>query len=148
MGRISRPTPVMTTRLDSLILNPTWNVPHKIMVEDILPITKRDHTYLTRHHIDILESWQSEQTLDPEKIDWKSVNPKTFPTECGNSPAIRMRWGFTNSTRRTSGRSICMTLRVNICSTTQPEPLAQVASGLNMPINSQRLCWKRKVLTT
>src|SRR5690606_36738158 len=25
VGRISRPTPVMTTRLDSLILNPTWN---------------------------------------------------------------------------------------------------------------------------
>ncbi|MCG6402861.1 L,D-transpeptidase family protein [Vibrio fluvialis] len=92
VGRISRPTPVMTTRLDSLILNPTWNVPHKIMVEDILPITKRDHTYLTRHHIDILESWQSEQTLDPEKIDWKSVNPKTFPyrmrQQSGNQNAL------------------------------------------------------------
>jgi murein L,D-transpeptidase YcbB/YkuD len=62
------------------------------MVEDILPITKRDHTYLTRHHIDILESWQSEQTLDPEKIDWKSVNPKTFPyrmrQQSGNQNAL------------------------------------------------------------
>lgn len=79
VGRVSRPTPVMTTRLDSLILNPTWNVPHKIMVEDILPLTKRDQTYLSRHQIDILPNWRSEQALDPATIDWKSVNPRTFP---------------------------------------------------------------------
>lgn len=79
VGKVSRPTPVMTTRLDSLILNPTWNVPYKIMVEDILPLAKRDHTYLSRHHIDIIESWSSGQKMDPAMIDWNSVKPRAFP---------------------------------------------------------------------
>ncbi|MCG6215060.1 L,D-transpeptidase family protein [Vibrio furnissii] len=92
VGRVTRPTPVMSTKLDSLILNPTWNVPHKIMVEDILPMTKRDASYLSRHHIDIIESWKSDQTLDPALIDWQNVNPKTFPyrmrQQAGNQNAL------------------------------------------------------------
>lgn len=79
VGKVSRPTPVMTTRLDSLILNPTWNVPYKIMVEDILPLAKRDHTYLSRHHIDIIEGWNSAQKMDPALIDWNSIQPRAFP---------------------------------------------------------------------
>lgn len=46
VGRVTRPTPVMTTRLDSLIVNPTWNVPYKIMVEDILAIGKISSTII------------------------------------------------------------------------------------------------------
>lgn len=92
VGKVSRPTPVMNTRLDSLILNPTWNVPYKIMVEDILPLAKRDHTYLSRHHIDIIESWNSSQKMDPTQIDWNSVKPKAFPyrlrQQSGNQNAL------------------------------------------------------------
>ncbi len=79
VGRVTRPTPLMSTRLDSVILNPTWNVPRKIMVEDILPLAKRDENYFSRHHIDIIKSWNSNQVLDPKSIDWKNVDPDTFP---------------------------------------------------------------------
>ncbi|MEF1341821.1 L,D-transpeptidase family protein, partial [Vibrio rotiferianus] len=37
VGRTTRKTPIMTGTLDSVILNPTWNVPWKIMVKDIIP---------------------------------------------------------------------------------------------------------------
>jgi murein L,D-transpeptidase YcbB/YkuD len=36
VGRKSRKTPLLEINLDSVILNPTWNVPWKIMVKDIL----------------------------------------------------------------------------------------------------------------
>lgn len=64
VGKTTRPTPVMNTKLDSLIINPTWNVPHKIMVEDILPMVKRDSEYLANHHMEIIRGWS-----DPEVID-------------------------------------------------------------------------------
>ncbi|WP_165311547.1 L,D-transpeptidase family protein [Vibrio ziniensis] len=79
VGSVKRPTPLMSVKLDSVILNPTWNVPRKIMVEDILPLAKRDVNYFSRHHIDIIKSWGSDQTLDPKVIDWSMVEPESFP---------------------------------------------------------------------
>ncbi len=79
VGRTTRPTPLMSTKLDSVILNPTWNVPRKIMVEDILPLAKRDANYFKRHHIEIIKNWSSTQVMDPTSIDWANVNPDTFP---------------------------------------------------------------------
>ncbi len=79
VGKTTRPTPLMSTKLDSVILNPTWNVPRKIMVEDILPLAKRDVNYFSRHHIEIIKNWNSSQVMDPKSIDWANVNPDTFP---------------------------------------------------------------------
>lgn len=79
VGREARKTPVMSTNLDSVILNPTWNVPWKIMVEDIIPHMQEDPNYLSRKNIDIIANWQSDQVIDPLEIDWPSLNPKAFP---------------------------------------------------------------------
>ncbi|QIL84548.1 L,D-transpeptidase family protein [Vibrio sp. HDW18] len=79
VGRVTRPTPVMNTKLDSLIINPIWNVPHKIMMEDILPLVKRDHEYLAKHRIEIIRGWDDPEVMDPRLIDWANVNPETFP---------------------------------------------------------------------
>lgn len=79
VGRVSRKTPLMSTKLDSLILNPTWNVPYKIMVEDILPMVKKDQNYLRQHNIDIVSSWRSNDQIDPSNINWSAVNPASFP---------------------------------------------------------------------
>ncbi|MHC6527568.1 MULTISPECIES: L,D-transpeptidase family protein [unclassified Vibrio] len=79
VGRVSRKTPVMKTSLNALILNPTWNVPRKIMVEDILPQVKKDATYLEKHQMQILETWDSDAVISPEAIDWTTVNPRAFP---------------------------------------------------------------------
>tara|TARA_Y100001960_G_scaffold332025_1_gene431076 strand:- start:2425 stop:3978 length:1554 start_codon:yes stop_codon:yes gene_type:complete len=79
VGRQARPTPLMTTNLDTLILNPTWNVPWKIMVEDIIPKIQEDREYLTKQHIEILPKWGSKERIDPQEIDWDTLNPKAFP---------------------------------------------------------------------
>lgn len=79
VGKTTRPTPVMNTKLDSLIINPTWNVPHKIMVEDILPMVKRDSEYLANHHMEIIRGWSDPEVIDPALIDWEAVEPETFP---------------------------------------------------------------------
>lgn len=79
VGKQARKTPVMTTNLDSVILNPTWNVPWKIMVEDIIPKVKADPQYLRKQNIDIIASWRSNTIIDPAAINWNTLNPKAFP---------------------------------------------------------------------
>ncbi|MFM2590214.1 murein L,D-transpeptidase [Vibrio sp. TBV020] len=79
VGKVERPTPLMRTRLDSLILNPTWNVPWKIMVEDIIPKVQQDKEYLTKQNIKIIPKWGSKEVIDPESIDWDSLTPSSFP---------------------------------------------------------------------
>ncbi|MDF2154305.1 L,D-transpeptidase family protein [Vibrio sp. CAU 1672] len=79
VGRTSRKTPIMTSKLDAVILNPTWNVPWKIMVKDILPKVKRNPMYLIENNIQIIRSWSSFEVIDPTTINWSSINPRTFP---------------------------------------------------------------------
>ncbi|WP_045403000.1 L,D-transpeptidase family protein [Vibrio campbellii] len=79
VGKASRKTPIMTGTMDSVILNPTWNVPWKIMVKDIIPKVKRNPMYLMEHNIQIIRSWTSREIIDPTTINWATVNPRTFP---------------------------------------------------------------------
>ncbi|MDA0147758.1 L,D-transpeptidase family protein [Vibrio sp. LaRot3] len=79
VGREARKTPVMTTNLDSIVLNPTWNIPWKIMVEDIIPKIKQDAAYLQQKNIAIIPKWGSDEVIDPAEIDWQHLNPEAFP---------------------------------------------------------------------
>ncbi|MDN3610201.1 L,D-transpeptidase family protein [Vibrio ostreicida] len=79
VGSRGRPTPLMITNMDSLILNPTWNVPWKIMVEDIIPKVKKDPQYLVRQRINIIPKWGSKELIDPQEIDWQNMRPSSFP---------------------------------------------------------------------
>ncbi|MCG7488218.1 L,D-transpeptidase family protein [Vibrio sp. Of14-4] len=79
VGRRGRPTPLMTIELESLILNPTWNVPWRIMVRDIIPRVKKDPEYLVKENITIVPRWGSKELIDPNEIDWQNLRPSTFP---------------------------------------------------------------------
>ncbi len=94
VGRQTRQTPVMAIKLDALILNPTWNVPWTIMVEDILPQVKLDTSYLAKHELEIIPFWGASETIDPNTIDWANVAPKAFPYK------LRQRSGNANALGR------------------------------------------------
>ena len=79
VGRKSRKTPLLEINLDSVILNPTWNVPWKIMVKDILPKVRADESYLTSNNFRVIDGWRTMETIDPELIDWQSINFNSFP---------------------------------------------------------------------
>lgn len=43
-------TPMFTSRVDTVVFNPPWNVPVSIAAKEISPKAARDPTYLARHH--------------------------------------------------------------------------------------------------
>jgi len=78
-GREVRRTPVFSSRLDRIVLNPDWNIPRRIAVEDILPKARRDPDYLRREKIRVFEHWgPGAAELDPAEIDWPSVSAREF----------------------------------------------------------------------
>jgi L,D-transpeptidase YcbB len=94
VGRKKRPTPVLSSRLTYLEVNPYWNVPQKIARKDLLPKIQADPQYLVRQKIQVFDSWQEDaRALDPLAIDWSSVSEKHFPYRLRQEPAARNALG-------------------------------------------------------
>jgi murein L,D-transpeptidase YcbB/YkuD len=88
VGRKSRPTPILNSRMTYLELNPYWNIPQKIARKDILPKIKDDPEYLVRNGIRVFDSWQEDASaLDPMEIDWSGLSEGYFPFRLRQQPA-------------------------------------------------------------
>jgi murein L,D-transpeptidase YcbB/YkuD len=48
-GSVKDPTPIFASSLNTIVLNPPWNVPDRIAREEILPKAARDPGYLARN---------------------------------------------------------------------------------------------------
>ncbi len=94
VGRPYRRTPVFSDRIRYLVLNPSWNVPHTIAVEDILPEAQRDPAYLERMGFTVLRGWgENAEALDPRALDWSRLGPERFPYRLRQEPGPRNALG-------------------------------------------------------
>ncbi len=93
VGRKSRKTPLLNITLDSLVLNPSWNVPWKIMVKDILPKVKYDQDYLVTNNFKVINSWTDRTAIDLQEVDF-SGSPKSFPYRLQQLPGNRNALGL------------------------------------------------------
>ena len=76
VGKDERRTPVMYSKLSSVVVNPPWNAPTRLINEDLLPKMKADPSYITAHNYSILDS--AGNVIDPYSINWASIGNK-FP---------------------------------------------------------------------
>ncbi len=94
VGRKKRKTPLLTLYMDTLVFNPSWNVPGKLVREDIIPLIKKDPGYLERMNMKIVKNWRSKEEVDPATIDWSTVNPDTFAYNMTQAPGRRNALGL------------------------------------------------------
>lgn len=66
VGRQSRQTPVFSSVVRSLVVNPSWSVPKSIAMKDILPKWKRDNTYLAKQNLQVIAGWQVPRVVVPD----------------------------------------------------------------------------------
>jgi murein L,D-transpeptidase YcbB/YkuD len=86
-GRHYRRTPVFSGLMDHLVVNPDWNIPTRIAVQDILPKARKDPAYLSREKIRVFESWSRDAAeLDPGSIDWNRVTAENFSYKLKKDP--------------------------------------------------------------
>ena len=87
VGRDYRKTPVFSKKMTYMVLNPYWNIPQKIAVEDILPKVKLNRRYLSRQKIKVFKSWRKgAPELDPKAIDWRWLNEENFAFKFRKEP--------------------------------------------------------------
>jgi len=95
VGRPDRKTPLMRSALNTVVLNPPWNVPTTLVRKDIVPKVKQDPGYLYKHNYTLLSGWNNESAVvDPSTINWSTVSADSFPYRIRQAP------GPTNSLGR------------------------------------------------
>lgn len=87
VGRQYRRTPVFTSAMTYLVINPYWHVPRSIATLDLLPLIQRDPTYLVSHHLDVLRDIDGRLvTVDPSTVDWSTLTAERFPFRLRQRP--------------------------------------------------------------
>ena len=87
VGTPARRTPVFTGRMTYLVLNPSWEVPPRLAVQDVLPRIRADEGYLDNMGFSVLQGWGSdERRIDPETVDWARLSARNFPYRLRQAP--------------------------------------------------------------
>ena len=89
VGEPKHKTPLLKSTIRYFIIYPYWNVPYSIATKEILPILKRDTSYLRRKNFDVLNNYGEIITYTP--INWKKYSKTYFPFR------LRQRMGDDNS---------------------------------------------------
>lgn len=78
VGRPQNQTPIFSDEMEHIVVNPYWNVPSSILVEEMLPSIRRNPTgYLASRGYQVLASVRGKsRVVDPARIDWWRVDPK------------------------------------------------------------------------
>lgn len=85
VGRRTRPTPVLNAAMRYVIANPWWETPHRLAVQDELPLFRRDPDAVTRLGFHIIDRATGE-AVDPATIDWHAVSASDFPYRLRQAP--------------------------------------------------------------
>ena len=84
VGKPYKQTPVFYARMTYIVINPTWEMPQSIILEEILPNLKKNPAYLSKHHMKVYT--QTGEEINASKIKWSKVNPKDFNYKIRQSP--------------------------------------------------------------
>jgi murein L,D-transpeptidase YcbB/YkuD len=94
VGQAYRRTPVFSERMRYLVINPDWNIPEKIAIEDKLPIIKKNPDYLIRQNIHVYSGWdENALAINPHTIDWSRINAGYFPYRLKQKPGTQNALG-------------------------------------------------------
>jgi L,D-transpeptidase YcbB len=76
VGKTEKPSPTLTAQITGVVLNPTWTVPSSIAKTEISAHMRKDPTYLSRMHMDVLDT--HDQPIDPHAVDWSGTRTPNF----------------------------------------------------------------------
>ena len=89
VGKSKRPTPTLSSEIQSVVLNPSWNVPRKIVRRDLLPKIRKNSDYLDQENYDVFDFDGNKISLS--EFNWSKLAKGRFPYK------LRQRPGPTNA---------------------------------------------------
>lgn len=84
VGQLKRQTPILSSQIASVVLNPAWHVPTTILRQDIVPKLSHDPDYLLKERFDIY-SYDGAK-VDPASITLDDAITAGFPYRLRQQP--------------------------------------------------------------
>lgn len=88
-GKPDHQTPILKSKIDHMLIYPYWNVPLSIATKEILPLVKRDTSYIRKKNFEVIGA--GNKVLDYTKLPWKKYTEDYLPVR------FRQRIGEENS---------------------------------------------------
>lgn len=85
-GSLQNPTPIFSTGIVGITVNPSWTIPYSIASKEILPRLKKNPAYLAENDIVILGR---ENDPHGNLVDWRQVSRHAFPHQLRQAPGPR-----------------------------------------------------------
>lgn len=98
VGKLSRPTPSLKSRVSDVLFNPYWNVPASIVGRDLIPKILKDPTIFDQMRLRVFDGVGGPE-IDPYTVDWAGTPPERyhFRQEPGSGNAMaRVKINFAN----------------------------------------------------
>jgi L,D-transpeptidase YcbB len=76
VGKTEKPSPTLVAEITSVNLNPTWTVPSSIAKSEISAHMRKDPSYLSRMHMEVLDA--HDRPIDPGSVDWSGSHTPNF----------------------------------------------------------------------
>jgi len=74
VGEIFNKTPVFSDKMQYVVINPYWNIPLSITMNELVPAQIKNPNYLTENKIRVFEGWDPDsEPIPPETIDWATL---------------------------------------------------------------------------
>ena len=70
VGKVDRPSPIVSSKITEINFHPFWTVPASIIKKDLIPIMQKKPDYLADYHIRIYDERGNE--LQPGQVDWST----------------------------------------------------------------------------
>ena len=79
VGEPRNPTPTFSAKLNTIVLNPTWRLPRRILVDETVPSIVRDTSWFRRHHMRVFYTRAAKPIeVSPRRVDWRAAEEDTF----------------------------------------------------------------------
>ncbi len=81
VGGSEHPSCVLASKINTVVLNPYWNLPTSIAGAELWPRLKTDKNFLAKKHYNVLQADSSGNFTvvpNPETINWKNMSEKEF----------------------------------------------------------------------
>ncbi len=88
VGKVERPSPILTSAIYEVNFNPFWTVPASIIERDLIPLMQREPDYLTEQNIHMYNA--QGQEVFPQNVNWNSneATRYTFRQDPGELNAL------------------------------------------------------------
>lgn len=78
-GMQAWPTPVFSSRMTAIVINPYWYAPSQVLLRELVNYMKADPNYLTNNKMKLMRGWgKDEVELDVKTLDLDAVNAKNL----------------------------------------------------------------------